>query len=293
MTGLRRVVVKRIRFVTLVGMAINIALTLAKGAGGILFHSQALLADAVHSFSDLATDFAVLIGVRYWMAPPDRSHPYGHGRVETLVTASIGFALALVGLGMLWGAGVTLWRGTGSTPGLPALFIALVSIVSKEWLFRWTRREARRFKCEAMEANAWHHRSDALSSIPAALSIALAGIFPEAHFIDPLGAVVVSIFIFHAAWVILKPALLELSDAEVEKEAARIRELALGVPEIRAVHAIRTRKCGGDILADLHIKVDGDMPVRRGHALSHQVRRAIVEADIGVTDVVIHLEPFD
>ncbi len=284
-------VVKRVRAVTFVGMLFNLVLTLLKAAGGILFQSQALVADAVHSLSDLATDFAVIFGVKYWSAPPDESHPYGHGRIETLVSAFIGIALALVALGLIGDAVAALRTGTERRPGLPAFFIALASILLKEWLFRWTCSEGRKVNSKALEANAWHHRSDAISSIPAAAAIILARFFPALHFVDPLGAILVSLFIFHAAWKIVKPALFELSDAGVTEKVRELTRIAHSVPGVRGVHAVRCRLAGTSVLADLHVTVDPDMTVRDGHALSHQVRSAILEAVPQVTDVIIHLEP--
>lgn len=284
-------VVKRVRAVTFVGMLFNLVLTLLKAAGGILFQSQALVADAVHSLSDLATDFAVIFGVKYWSAPPDESHPYGHGRIETLVSAFIGIALALVALGLIGDAVAALRTGTERRPGLPAFFIALASILLKEWLFRWTCSEGRKVNSKALEANAWHHRSDAISSIPAAAAIILARFFPALHFVDPLGAILVSLFIFHAAWKIVKPALFELSDAGVTEKVRELTRIAHSVPGVRDVHAVRCRLAGTSVLADLHVTVDPEMTVRDGHALSHQVRSAILEAVPQVTDVIIHLEP--
>lgn len=283
----------RVRFVTFVGLLFNLLLTIFKAAGGILFHSQALLADAMHSLSDLATDLAIIFGVKYWSAPPDESHPYGHGKIETMISAFIGIALALVAVGLISEAVATLRGGTEQRPGLPAFFIALFSIVSKEWLFRWTRSESRKVNSKAMEANAWHHRSDVFSSIPAAIAIALAYFFPALHFVDPLGAVLVSVFILHAAWKIVKPTLFELSDAGVLCKERELKQIAVSVPGVLGVHAVRCRLAGTSVLADLHIKVDPEMNVRDGHALSHRVRSAILDALPEVADVVVHLEPYD
>ncbi|MEI3040768.1 MAG: cation diffusion facilitator family transporter [Victivallales bacterium] len=284
-------VVERVRSVTFVGMLLNIVLTLLKAVGGILFQSQVLVADAVHSLSDLVTDLAVIFGVKYWSAPPDESHPYGHGRIETLVSAFIGIALVLVASGLIGDAVAVLRAGTEQRPGLPAFFIALVSILLKEWLFRWTRSEGRKMNSKALEANAWHHRSDAFSSIPAAIAVILAHFFPALHFVDPLGAILVSIFIFHAAWKIVKPTLLELSDARVTEKVQELTRIASSVPGVCGVHAVRCRLAGASVLADLHVTVDPEMTVRDGHALSHRVRSAILEAVPQVTDVIVHLEP--
>ena len=284
--------IRTVQFVTVVGMTLNIVLSIAKAAGGVLFHSQALLADAVHSLSDLVTDLAVIFGVKYWSAPPDRQHPYGHGRIETLGSAFIGIALAAVAVGLAWEAIGTIRHGSEHGPAGFAFAIAVFSIISKEVLFRWTRAKARQVHSSAMEANAWHHRSDAISSIPAALAIAVAYFFPKLQFIDPVGAILVSFFILYAAWTIVRPTLQELSETGVSREEqAKIYRMATSLPGILGAHALRTRNTGGAIWADIHIIVDPDMTVREGHDLSHQVRDLLVNSDLNIVDVVVHLEP--
>ena len=284
--------VRTVQFVTVVGMILNVVLVFAKAAGGLVFYSQALLADAVHSMSDLVTDLAVIFGVKYWSAPPDRSHPYGHGRIETLVSAFIGLALAAVAVGLASDAIGTLRHGTEHGPAGFAFVIALFSVISKEIVFRWTRAKAREVCSKAMEANAWHHRSDAISSVPAAVAIALAYFFPKLSFIDPVGAIVVSVFILHSAWKIIQPTLQELSEAGVSKEdQAKIYRMATSLPGVIGAHALRTRNAGNSIWADIHIIVDPDMTVREGHNLSHQVRDLLVNSDLNIVDVVVHLEP--
>ena len=284
--------VRTVQFVTTVGMTLNLVLVFAKAAGGLFFYSQALLADAVHSMSDLVTDLAVIFGVKYWSAPPDRQHPYGHGRIETLVSAFIGIALAAVAVGLAWDAIHMICDGSTHGPAGYAFAIAVFSVVSKEVLFRWTRAKARAVHSIALEANAWHHRSDALSSIPAAIAIAVAYFFPKLQFIDPVGAILVSIFVLHAAWTIIRPALQELSEAGVSPEdQAKIYRMAASLPGILGAHALRTRNAGGAIWADIHIIVDPDMTVREGHDISHQVRDLLVNSDLNIVDVVVHLEP--
>ena len=284
---------KEIRRITVAGMAVNLGLVGAKLTGGWVFRSQALLADAVHSLSDLVTDAAVLFGVRYWSAPPDRSHPYGHGRIETLVSAFIGVALASVAGGLIWQAVESLRGGTGDVPELPAFVIALLAVALKEWIFVLTRRHARRTGSSALAANAWHHHSDALSSIPAAAAIAVSHFFPQLRFIDPVGALLVSLFILHAAWKITLPTLRELADTGLsERETAELYRIVASVPGILGTHALRTRKVGSSMLVDLHILVDADMSVREGHRLSHAVREKLENSGMRITDVVVHLEPF-
>ena len=192
--------VHEVRRVTYAGMAVNIAIAVLKGCVGVVFSSQALFADAVHSLSDLVTDFAVVLGVRYWSAPADEEHPYGHGKIEALVTLFIAIALVVVAYELGAHAVRTLVSGESSVPGLPALFVALVSVASKEWLFRWTRRAARKIASPALEANAWHHRSDAISSIPVAIAVVVAHVWPSLAWVDAVGAVLVALFILHVAW---------------------------------------------------------------------------------------------
>ena len=273
-------------------MILNIFLVIAKGAGGIMFHSQALLADAIHSLSDLATDLAVIFGVKYWSAPPDESHPYGHGKIETLITSFIGFALAGVAFGIAWDAVSSIRSETESRPALIAFIIAVISIFSKEILFRWTRVEARKIRSRALEANAWHHRSDAISSVPVAIAIALSHFVPELYFIDPLGAVVVAFFIFYAAWKIIKPALFELTEASSSRREDKIKELARQIHSIKEVHAIRTRRLGSVCHADMHVMVDPEMTVAAGHSAAHELKKKIMETDSDIADVLIHVEPF-
>lgn len=279
--------------VTWWGLAVNCLLAAAKAAGGLLGSSQALVADAVHSVSDLVTDFAVLVGVRFWSAPADEEHPYGHGKIQALVTLFIAFALAFVAYELTAHvAGSLRSRGLGS-PSAVAFVIALVSVAAKEWLFRWTRRVARSVKSTALEANAWHHRSDALSSIPAAAAIATEYFFPSLWWVDEVGALVVVCFIAKVAYDIAKPALQELVDAGIDDKSAAVAEVARRVPGVLAVHQCRARRYGGAFQADLHVQVDAALSIAAGHALGHDVKDAIVNAGIDVMDAVIHVEPCD
>ena len=284
--------IRRVRRTTFVGMVLNILLALAKGAGGFVFKSHALVADAVHSFSDLVTDLAVLFGVRYWSAPPDEEHPYGHGKIETMVTAFIGLALGALAFELVHDAVHSISAGgENDVPGRFAFVIAMLSVIVKEALFRWTRAEARRLNSPGLEANAWHHRSDAASSIPAAAAIALARLFPSVGYIDQLGAILVSVMIFYSAWKIMRPALLELTEGGGEDHAAEIEALAKAVPGVRSVHAVRARHIGSSIQADLHVRVDGKLTVAQGHAIAHEVKKAVLAAGSGVADVIVHIEP--
>ena len=287
--------VRCVRRVTLGGMMVNVALSALKAASGWLAGSQALLADAVHSASDLVTDVAVLMGVRYWTAPADEEHPYGHGKIQAVVAAAIGLVLVAVAFGIGRTALQRLLAAAdGNEPSAPAAFafwIAVVSLVAKEAVYRWTRAVARRFRSSALEANAWHHRSDAISSIPVALALAVSYFVPSLAWVDSLGALVVAVFILKAAWDVVKPAVEELTDAEMPGKSAEVARIALRVKGVKGCHRVRTRRYGGVFQADLHVQVARTLSVVEGHAIGHAVRDAIRAAGIDVVDAVVHVEP--
>ncbi len=287
-------VVKTVRRAGWVGLLCNLLLAAAKAAAGVFGHSQAVLADALHSLTDSVTDVAVILGVRYWTAPADEDHPHGHGRIETLVTVIIGFSIGLVAVGMGWQAIRGLRHGEDVRPpaGI-ALGVALLSIGVKEALYRWTAGVGRTVNSPALVANAWHHRSDAISSIPAALAVAVALLVPGWAFVDRVGAIVVCIFILYAAWRILHPALNQLIDAGAPpEERRRIEELALEVDGVEAAHALRTRYVGAKLAVELHLEVDGGLSVGEGHAIAQAVRRRLLAEGPDVVDAMVQIEPY-
>ncbi len=284
---------REVRRVTWIALLSNLLISAAKLTAGILGHSQAVVADAVHSASDSVTDIAVLVGVRFWSAPADEKHPHGHRRIETMVSAAIGLVLVVVAVGIVWHALETLQEQHEQSPGWIALAAALVSILGKELLYRWSAAVGRRVKSRALVANAWHHRSDGLSSIPAALAVLAAKLLgPEWILVDHVGAVVVSLFILRAAWVIARPALGELIDTGApEADLKRIRQIAISTDGVRDVHGLRTRYSGTGLQVDLHVKVNAELSVSEGHDISELVKRRLVLDGPGVLDVVVHLEP--
>ena len=285
--------VRTVQFVTAVGMLLNLVLVFAKAAGGLFFYSQALFADAVHSLSDLVTDLVVVFSVRCWAAPADEDHPYGHGKIEALVTLVISAALVFAAWELASNAVMSLVRGNSdATPGVVALAVALGSVVLKEIVFVATRAVARRVKSTALEANAWHHRSDALSSIPVAVAVAVVWFFPSLWWVDAVGALVVSAFVLHVAWKLAKPALQELTDAQIGSKADAGAAVALGVAGVKGVHKPRARRYGSSFQADIHIQVDGGLSVAEGHAIGHAVKEAVVNAGLDVDDIVVHVEPW-
>jgi cation diffusion facilitator family transporter len=290
--GLDNKAVRSIRRITWIGIAGNVLIAILKFALGVIGHSQALIADAVHSLSDLITDFAILMGVKFWSPPPDDSHPYGHGRIEAMVTVLIGFAVAVVALGIGFNGFLTIVRGDYQPPALIAVAGAVASILVKEVLYQWTSRVGRKTRSSALLANAWHHRSDALSSIPVAVAVAAAAWRPEWAVVDALGAVVVGGFILYVAWKILAPALVELSDGSAPLHLQReIEDLALEVPGVQGVHRVRTRHLGPLIQVDLHAVVDGALSLTAAHDVAEALRQNVKEKIPSVADVLVHVDP--
>ena len=285
---------KIVREVTWIGLLINITLACVKFAAGYFGKSQAMIADAIHSLTDTTTDVAVIAGSHFWSRPPDECHPYGHRRLETVVTVFIGLMLAAAGIGIGWDAVSALREKSSTHPGWIALVAAMVSILTKEILYRWTAVAGKKIKSPALAANAWHHRTDAISSIPVLLAVGGALIFPSWSFLDFVGAVVVSIFILHAALKIIWPSISELVDAGAPRDIQKkITDIACNNQGVQEVHKIRTRYISTSILVDMHIVVDGSISVRDGHAIADEVENKIIDGIVNVLGVVIHVDPSD
>jgi cation diffusion facilitator family transporter len=273
-------------------MVANVALAAVKVSAGIVGRSNAVVADGVHSLSDLSTDLAVLIGARYWSQPPDEDHPHGHRRIEAVVTIFIGLFLGGVAVGLVYDALAELGAARKSPPGWIAFGAAALSIVAKEIVYHWTCREGKKAGSNVVMANAWHHRSDAFSSIPVALAVGVAAVEPSLWYIDQVGGVVVGLVIIVTAWKIVAPEVGKLIDrAAPEDTVRRIIDIAKATPGVRDAHAVRTRYQGSQIAVDLHITVDPEWTVRKGHEVSERARERILDDGPDVGDVVVHLEP--
>ena len=285
---------RQVERITWIGLFTNLLLSGLKFFLGFFGSSQAVVADAVHSLSDMSTDIAILFGVKYWMAPPDEDHPYGHLRIETLITTVIGIVLAIVAFGIGFRSLYTIREPHLKQPMLIALIGPLLSIVFKEVLYRRTVSLGKRIESSALIANAWHHRSDALSSIPALIAVVLAALNPAWAFIDHVGALVVAVIILRVSWGIIKPAMAELTDRGASRlELQKVQEITMSTKGVRAMHGVRTRKMGAGLFVDLHILVDSELTVREGHNISEEVKRGIIKKGPGVFDVVVHLEPYE
>ena len=282
-----------IRKVTWIGLAVNLMLAGFKFVAGIIGTSQTLIADAIHSLSDSTTDMAVIVGSYYWSKPADEDHPYGHQRLETLVTIFIGCVLFAAATGIVWKAITTLHAQHDTIPGKIALVAAAVSIVTKEIIYRWTLAAGKRVKSSALTANAWHHRTDAISSIPALAAVGGAILLPTWMFLDHVGAVAVSIFIFQAAFKIIWPGLREMMETGASRETCKkIERIAHTNPAVLKVHGIRSRFIGNNLQVDMQVLVDGSISVVAGHDIAEDVKARILAEGLGVLDVVIHIEPF-
>lgn len=277
---------------TWIGLIFNVGLSALKIIAGTLGNSRAVVADGFHSLSDLISDFAVLVGVRLWSKPADTCHPYGHQRFETLVTLFIGFLMILTGLGIAWDAVAAWTEGETQQPGFIALIAAIVSIVIKEGLFRWTLYKGQQVNSSALIANAWHHRSDALSSVPAALAVLGSLFLPQYDWIDLAGAIMISLFILFSAFNICSPALGSLVDTGASEDITeRLYQLAATVEGVKGIHRLRTRHHGG-LFVDMHLHVDGKLSVNQGHDIALAVEALLLREGPQIIEVLIHVDPW-
>ncbi|KVM63633.1 cation diffusion facilitator family transporter [Burkholderia ubonensis] len=275
---------------TLVSIVLNVVLATFQIAVGTIAHSQALIADGIHSISDLISDFVVLVANRHSGAMPDADHNYGHSRYETVASLFLGGILIAVGIGMLWRAGDRLVHLEDIPPvHFSALIVAVTVLVSKEALFRYMLREAQRVRSAMLVANAWHARSDAASSLVVAIGIvgSLAGV----RLLDPIAAAIVGFMVARMGWTFGYDALQDLSDRALdETDTAEIRALLAATPGVRDVHDLRTRKMGDSALVDAHILVDPMISVSEGHYIAETARVRVL-SDRRVLDALIHVDP--
>ncbi len=288
---------KRIYKVTLIGSVVNALLIVLKFVAGFLGKSSALVADAVHSLSDFASDVIILVFVKIAGKPKDRGHEYGHGKFETLATVIVGLMLIGAGIGlMINGIEIIIRYAHGETlerPTIIALIVALVSIVSKEWLYRYTLKVGKEENSQAVVANAWHHRSDAVSSLGTLIGIAGA-MFLGDHWrvLDPIAAVLVSLLVVKSGYDIVKPSINELLEASLpEKQQDEILSIVKGVPGIQDVHNLRTRRIGNDIAVDMHAKMDGNLTLTAAHEIATKAEKALKKAYGDNSFINIHMEP--
>ena len=281
---------RRIRSITLWGAFLNLSLLLIKLVFGLLIRSSALVADGIHSLSDLATDFVVLLSSRFSNRPADETHPYGHQKFDTLAAVFVAVILIAVSGGLIWSAARSLLRGEGTFPGPLVLVIAGISVVSKEFIFQITRRVAKKTNSPSLYANAWHHRSDAFSSVAVLLG-GITGLLGWS-LADLAATVVVGLMILGVGLKIFYEGLVELTEHSADKGSLEIIKKILSTePEICGWHALRSRKFGGELFVDLHILADSQLTVWQGHDISLKIEQRIHSELSKPVNVLIHIDP--
>ncbi|MBM4387971.1 MAG: cation transporter [Deltaproteobacteria bacterium] len=282
----------KIKRVTLISIAVNIFLTIFKFLAGVLGSSHAMIADAAHTLSDLLTDAVVIGASKYGNMPVDRDHPYGHGKIETFGSLVLAAFLAIAGIWIIYSAAVNISGGGSGIPGKIALIAAIVSIIFKEFLYQITIKVGKEVESDAVKANAWHHRSDSLSSIAALLGIG--GSMIGFRWLDPAAAMVVAAIILKVTYDITVRSAKELVETAIPVE--RQREILKAIKEVNgvvAVHEMRTRNVGARIFVDVHVQVDREISVSEGHQIAVHVKQKVLEHISNVGDVLIHIDSED
>lgn len=279
--------------VTLIGSVVDLLLGIAKIIVGLAEQSQALIADGIHSLSDLVTDVAVLYAAKHSHQEADENHPYGHGRIETVVTVALGVALIAVAFGIMFDAGERLFNPNELySPSYLALVIAGISVLSKEVIYQYTMLIARRYRSNMLKANAWHSRSDAISSI--IVFIGILGSMAGLTYLDGIAAIGVGLMIAKIGWDLAAHSIKELIDTGLNKDRVKeIEKSILDVGGVNRLHVLRTRQIGADALVDVHIEVESHISVSEAHYISERVRTKLINEIEEVIDVMVHIDPED
>ena len=281
---------RQIKSVTYLGMVVNIALSVIKVVIGLSAASLALVADGIHSLSDIATDVAVLLGLRLGSKEPDQCHPYGHGRAETFSGGLVALILIVVGGAMIYFATLAIARDEITTPRFGVLIAAVISIVAKEWLYRITQKVAIQSHSPALYANAWHHRSDALSSVAVVIGF-ISLEFGFGHG-DQVAAITVGLMIIWVGVRVIGDALRELTEAAVDPDTVeRIKNIINSDSSIRQWHKLRTRTVGREVFLDLHILVDPELKITAAHEITERLEKTLDEQITRPINITVHVEP--
>lgn len=281
---------KQIRGITHLGIVVNIVLSAIKMTVGLAAGSMALVADGIHSISDMATDLVVLLGVYFGSKKPDTEHQYGHGKIETFSAIGIAFVLVVVGLGMIYKAAINIVASEPAKPGMFVVVVALFSILAKELLYQITKKVAVAVHSPALYANAWHHRSDALSSV--VVVVGLVSVMLGFVHGDRIAAMFVGLMIILVGVRVIIDNLHELVDVAVdENTVSQIKQIISSKEQIRQWHKLRTRTVGREVFLDLHILVDPDLSVSASHAIAESLEESLHEQIIRPVNITVHIEP--
>jgi len=278
--------------VTWVGVAVNVVLIVFKLWAGLASRSQALIADGIHSISDLFGDFVVLLGLRWGRKHEDEDHQFGHARIETISSMIVGLLLILVGLGLVYNALNVVYSQESSIPSLFAVYAAIISIVLKEALYWYTLAVGQRLRSPALIGNAWHHRTDAFSSVAVLIGVGATYVNPSWYLADAYAAMLVTIFILKVGIKLVWEAFKELSDTAPDKGIlTQMLTKAQEVEGVQQVHDLRARHSGPQIFAEVHIVVDPNLTVREGHDIARAVKYRLLDEFSDITRVIIHVDP--
>jgi cation diffusion facilitator family transporter len=278
--------------VTVIGAGVNVLLCVFKFIIGYAGNSRALVADAVHSLSDLVSDFIVLLGIHFGSMPPDKNHHYGHKKIETATEVALGIILIIVAIKLAYDSAAAIWLRKISQPTTITIAAAIISILSKEWLFRWTKRVGVKYDSPAIIANAWHHRSDAFSSVAVLVGLVFTQISSHLLVMDAIASLVVSVLILKVGWSITHEGYKKIIDtAPPVSYVDKVLSLIRNYPGVTNPHKLKMRYIGNGIHMEVHIEVDPDISVRDGHDLAAGIKHMIKDHDKRVIDVIVHVEP--
>ena len=290
---------RKAQIATMIGIAVNLLLAVLKAVGGILGNSRALVADAAHSASDVVSSIAVLVGIRAAQKPPDSEHPYGHGKSENVATLIVAILLVVVGFEIIYNAIVSLMTGTAENyTKMIALYIIIFSIVVKEVLFQYKYRLGTRIKSPALIADAWHHRSDAISSVVALIGIGLSLIgtaygIPYLGYLDPIASAIIALIIMYMGFQLAKEAVsMTLEVVLNEDETEEMRETVVNIDKVRQIDRLIARSHGSYVIIDIKISVDADITVEEGHRVARVVKQTLQKNQEEVMDVNVHVNPY-
>ncbi|WP_031548758.1 cation diffusion facilitator family transporter [Salinicoccus luteus] len=290
---------KKAQIATMIGIAVNLLLAVLKAVGGILGNSRALVADAAHSASDVVSSIAVLVGIRAAQKPPDSEHPYGHGKSENVATLIVAILLVVVGFEIIYNAIVSLMAGTAQNyTTMIALYIIIFSIIVKEVLFQYKYRLGTKIKSPALIADAWHHRSDAISSVVALVGIGLSIIgtaygIPYLGYLDPIASAIIALIIMYMGYQLAKEAVsMTLEVVLNEDETREMRETVVEINKVRQIDRLIARSHGSYVIIDIKISVDADITVEEGHHVARIVKQTLLKNHEEVKDVNVHVNPY-
>ncbi|MCC4721967.1 cation diffusion facilitator family transporter [Salinicoccus sp. RF5] len=290
---------RKAQIATMIGIAVNLLLAVLKAVGGILGNSRALVADAAHSASDVVSSIAVLVGIRAAQKPPDSEHPYGHGKSENVATLIVAILLVVVGFEIIYNAIVSLITGTAENyTTMIALYVIIFSIVVKEVLFQYKYRLGTRIKSPALIADAWHHRSDAISSVVALIGIGLSIIgtaygIPYLGYLDPIASAIIALIIMYMGFQLAKEAVsMTLEVVLNEDETEEMRETVVNIDKVRQIDRLIARSHGSYVIIDIKISVDADITVEEGHHVARVVKQTLLKNHEEVMDVNVHVNPY-